>query len=84
MQKKKPQPKRKKNNIGSVRETDRERNVIELACGRWSVYERLAWVSAHPQITIPGARSYGISHTLPHTKLSISGKTNLWRYQCFL
>lgn len=42
------------------------------------------WFSAHPQITIPGARSYGISHTLPHKKLSISGKTNLWRYQCFL
>lgn len=45
MQKKKNQPKRKKNNIGSVRETDRERKIIELACGRWSVYERLAWVS---------------------------------------
>lgn len=45
MQKKKTQPKRKKNNIGSVRETDRERKIIELACGRWSVYETLAWVS---------------------------------------
>lgn len=42
---KKTQPKRKKNNIGSVRETDRERKIIELACGRWSAYERLAWVS---------------------------------------
>lgn len=46
MQKKnKNNQKEKKNNIGSVRETDRERKIIELACGRWSVYERLAWVS---------------------------------------
>lgn len=42
MQKKNP-TKKKKNNIGSVRETDRERKIIEF--GRWSVYERLAWVS---------------------------------------
>lgn len=88
MQKKKPNQKEKKQHWERSWNRSREKDNWVGLRSVVSVWETCLgfrrWFSAHPQITIPGARSYGISHTLPHTKLSISGKTNLWRYQCFL
>lgn len=76
MQKKNPNQKEKKKHWERSWNRSREKDnwvglrsvvsVWETCLGFWR------WLSAHPQITIPGARSYGISHTLPHTKLSIS------------